>query len=147
MRGSEIAKEIAHREWLCHSCRQLGALYLDLLALPQARNYLLQALAVAQELGSKIHTLGAAGYLVIIFVLERDFVQAEALLVTLLRDDLPMQTIGQRRLWLGRAELALAQGDPELGLDIVDRLLASAANFDPEQPGSIPLLARYAVKP
>jgi DNA-binding CsgD family transcriptional regulator/tetratricopeptide (TPR) repeat protein len=139
--GIEIAQEIGHREWLCYSYRHLGAIYLDLLALPEAQNYMSQALALAQEIGSGYHTHSVAGYLLSIFAHERDFVQAETLIATLFREDLPIQTIGQRRLWLGRAELALAQGDPELGLQIVDRLMTSTANFDPGHPGSIPYLA------
>jgi tetratricopeptide (TPR) repeat protein len=38
----------------------------------------------------------------------------------------PMDTLGKRYCWVRRAELALAQGDPALALEIVERLIASA---------------------
>jgi non-specific serine/threonine protein kinase len=50
-----------------------------------------------------------------------------------------MQTLGQRRVWLARAKLALARDDAAGALDIVDRLIASAAGRVGEH--DIPLLA------
>jgi DNA-binding CsgD family transcriptional regulator len=55
------------------------------------------------------------------------------------RPDLSMQTLGQRRVWLARAKLALARDDAAGALDIVDRLIASAAGRIGEH--DIPLLA------
>jgi DNA-binding NarL/FixJ family response regulator len=40
--------------------------------------------------------------------------------------------MGQRLAWCTRAELALAQGDPNLALHIVEQLIASAANISSE---------------
>jgi tetratricopeptide (TPR) repeat protein len=43
----------------------------------------------------------------------------------------PMDTLGKRYCWARRAELALAQGDPTLTLDITERLIASAPGMAP----------------
>jgi hypothetical protein len=51
-----------------------------------------------------------------------------------------METRGQRLAWCARAELALAIGDPALALQIVDRLIASAANVAAYGEGSVPRL-------
>jgi DNA-binding CsgD family transcriptional regulator len=53
--------------------------------------------------------------------------------------DLPMRTLGQRRIWTARAKLALARGDAAGALAEVDRLVASAAGRTSEH--DIPLLA------
>jgi tetratricopeptide (TPR) repeat protein len=42
-----------------------------------------------------------------------------------------MDTTGQRYCWARRAELALAQNDPALALDIADRVIASAPGMGP----------------
>ncbi len=41
----------------------------------------------------------------------------------------PMQTLHQRFLWLVRAELALAEGEPAAALEIADRLIPRTANL------------------
>jgi DNA-binding CsgD family transcriptional regulator len=141
-RGFEIAQEIEHRQWMCVAHRYLGMLYLDLLALPAAQQHLEQALELAKEVGSFFHAHGATGTLIALFLLEHDLARAEGLLNAEFKPDLPMQTLGQRRMWLGRAEFALAQGDPGLALQITDRLIASAANMAHGDVGAIPSLAR-----
>ena len=141
-RGLEIAEEIEHRQWMSLAYRNLGALYLDLLALPAARQYLEQALVLAKEIGSLYHVRIATGHLISIAILEDDYAQAVALLEAEYRPDLPMQTLGQRAIWRGRAELALAHKDPNLALQIADRLVASAANIEKREIGAIPDLAK-----
>jgi tetratricopeptide (TPR) repeat protein len=42
-----------------------------------------------------------------------------------------MDTMGNRYCWARRAELALAQGNAALALDITDRLIASAPGMSP----------------
>jgi DNA-binding CsgD family transcriptional regulator len=141
-RGFEIAQEIEHRQWMCIAHRYLGTLYLDLLALPAAQQHLEQALILAKEVGSIYHAHVSAGCLIALCLMEHDFARAEALLNLEFKPDLPMQTLGQRRIWLGRAEFVLAQGNAHLALQIVDRLLASAANMAHRDVGAIPALAK-----
>ena len=140
--GFEIAQEIEHRQWMCVIHRELGTLYLDMLALAPAHQHFEQSLALAKEIGSSFHLLRATGYLVSCLILERQFSQAEALLNTMGDLELPMQTLAQRLIWRGRVELALAQGDSTLALQIVDQLFSSATNTQNRNPGAIPYLAK-----
>ncbi len=132
-RGLAIAEEIEHRQWMTAGHRTLGALYLDLLALSEAKPHLEQALALAQEIGSRHWTRIASGFLALVSVAQHDVTRAESLLNTALGPDDPAQTIGQRLVWYARAELALARNDPSLALHITDQLLASAANLSEER--------------
>jgi DNA-binding NarL/FixJ family response regulator len=136
-----VAQEIAHRQWICLAHRCLGVHYLDLLALPVAQQHLEQALALAKEIGSLVHAGFAIGHLISTHILRDELASAEAMLTAALPSDQPMQTIVQRLIWQRRAELALAQRDPDLALQIVDRLIASAANMEKRDASAIPYLA------
>ena len=48
-----------------------------------------------------------------------------------------METLSQRLLWCGQTELALLQGDSASALQILDRLIATAANVEDIEKGSI----------
>ncbi len=133
-----IAKQIEHRQWLTSAHWQLGALYLDLLAPPEAQQHLEQALTLAHELGSWNWIRIVSGFLAPLHLLQQDLTKAESILTAALEPDAAMQTIGQRLVWTARAELALARSNPGLALDITDRLIASAANLTDEYV--IPLL-------
>jgi DNA-binding CsgD family transcriptional regulator len=137
-----IAQEIEHQQWICLAHRYLGGLYLDLLALPLAQHHLEQALTLANKIGSLFHAGMARGHLISIYILQNELASAETFLNTMLRPDLPMQTLTQRLAWQGRAELALAQGDPGLALQITDRLISSATNIENRDVGAIPYLAQ-----
>ncbi len=50
--GLALAEQIEHRQWLTAAHWQVGVLLLDLLALPEARHHLEQALVLAREVGS-----------------------------------------------------------------------------------------------
>jgi DNA-binding CsgD family transcriptional regulator/tetratricopeptide (TPR) repeat protein len=133
-RALEISEEIEHDQWTVSAHFGLGALYLDLLAMPQARQHLEQAYLIAQELGSSVWIGSVTGYLASICILQADFSRAEALLDVMLSSDTPTQTQMQRLCWCARAELALAQADPELALSIIDHLIASDPNTTPANP-------------
>jgi DNA-binding NarL/FixJ family response regulator len=137
----EVAQEIEHRQWISLALRESGTLYLDLLALPTARQQFEQALVLANEIGSLFHARMATGFLIGVLILQDELVEAEALLETAFSPELPMQTMAQRLIWRRHAELALAQGDSALALQIVDQLFASAANTEDGNIGAIPLLA------
>jgi tetratricopeptide (TPR) repeat protein len=127
-----IAKQIEHRQWLTSAHWQLGVLYLDLLALPEAQQQLEQALTLAHELGSWNWIRIVSGFLAPLHLLQQDLTRAESILTAALEPDAAMQTMGQRLVWTARAELSLARGNPGLALDITDRLIASAANLTDE---------------
>src|SRR2546425_8538152 len=139
-RGLAIAEEIEHRQWMTAGHRALGALHLDLLALSEAQHHLEQALALAQEIGSRYWTRIVSGFLALVSLAQHDATRAESLLNAALGPDDPAQTIGQRLVWYARAELALACNDPPLALHITDRLIASAVGLSSES--SIPHLSK-----
>ena len=139
-RGLAIAEEIEHRQWMTAGHRALGALYLDLLALSEAQQHLEQALALAQQVGSRYWIRIASGFLALVSLAQHDVTRAEALLNAALGPDDPTQTVEQRLVWYVRAELALARNDPSLALRITDQLLASAIGLSSES--SIPRLAK-----
>ncbi len=139
-RGLALASEIEHRQWMTAGHRALGALYFDLLALSEAQQHLEQALALAQEIGSRYWTCIASGFLALVSLAQHDVTRAESLLGATLGPDDPAQTVGQRLLWYARAELALARNDPSLALHITDQLFASAIGLSSE--ASIPRLAK-----
>jgi tetratricopeptide (TPR) repeat protein len=124
-----IAKQIEHRQWLTSAHWQLGVLYLDLLALPEALQHLEQALTLAHELGSWNWIRIASGFLAPLHLLQQDLTKAEAILTAAIEADAAMQTIGQRLVWAACAELALARRNPGMALENTDRLIASAANL------------------
>src|SRR6266700_1072580 len=132
-RGLAIAEDIEHRQWITAGHRALGALYLDLLALSEAQQHLEQALALAQEIGSRYWTRIASGFLALVSLAQHDVTRAESLLTAALASDDPAQTVGQRLVWYARTELALARNDPLLALHIADQLLASTANISEER--------------
>src|SRR5438876_7446744 len=139
-RGLAIAEEIEHRQWVTAGHRALGALYLDLLVLPMAQQHLEQALALAQEIGSRYWTRIVSGFLALVSLAQHNVTRAESLLNAALGPDDPAQTVGQRLVWYARAELALARNDPPLALHITDQLLASAVGLSSES--SIPSLSK-----
>jgi ATP/maltotriose-dependent transcriptional regulator MalT len=132
-RGLAIAEEIEHRQWMAAGHRALGALYLDLLALAEARSHLEQALALAQEVGSWNWIRIISGFLALAYLLQHDQANADSLLTAALEPDATMQTLGQRLIWAARADLALVRGDPGLALDITEGLIASATNLSNER--------------
>ncbi len=140
--GLHIAEEIEHRQWLACAHWELGALYLDLLALPMARQHLEQALTLAKASGSWYWVRVVTADLILACILHHEPARAEAILNTVLNPDLPTQTLAQRLVWWGGAEFALASGDPGMALQVADQLFASAANVGNRGEGSIPYLAK-----
>ncbi len=134
-----LAEQIEHRQWMTYGYWEAGALYLDLLALPEAQHHLEQALALAQEIGSPHWIRIVSGFLARAYLLQHDQTSAESILTAALEPDAAMQTVGQRLVWVARAELALARNDHGRdksgsydALDITERLIASAANLSDE---------------
>jgi DNA-binding NarL/FixJ family response regulator len=122
-----IAKEIEHRQWQTAAHAMLGGVYNGLLAHWQASDHFEQALVLAQEMHSLFWTRMATGYLASVSILLHDYARAEALLHAALSPGTAIQTMAQRMLCCASVELALAQGDPTRALEIIDRLMASAA--------------------
>jgi len=128
-----IAEEIGHRQWMSAAHAALGAIYLDMLLLSQAQQHLEPALALAKETGSLHWLRVASGFLASTCILQGEAARAEAILGNALEPDAPPQTLGQRLAWCARVELALARGEPQHALNLLDQLTASAPNFSPER--------------
>jgi DNA-binding CsgD family transcriptional regulator len=139
-KGLEIAEAIEHRHFMAVGHMILGALYVDLLALPIARGHLEQALTLARETGSHVWMGTISAFLATACTRQGDLSSAEALLRQRLTPDLPMQTMAQRQLWTARAELALAQNDPAEALRLVEQLIAAAPNIETAGEHAIPRL-------
>ncbi len=139
-RGLALAEELEHAQWSIAALWTLGTIYRALLALPTARAYYERALARAREIGSWHWIHCASGYLATVCVIQGDFAQAEAVLTAAGADEGAPQTMGQRSLACARIDLALARGEAQLALDLVDMLLMVATRGAPARP--IPRLAR-----
>jgi DNA-binding CsgD family transcriptional regulator len=81
-------------------------------------------------------------YLILVYILQRELASAEVILNAVLKPDLPAQTLGQRQVWCGAAEFALASDDPSMALHIADQLFVSAANLENQGEATIPQLAK-----
>jgi non-specific serine/threonine protein kinase len=117
----------------------ISTLALDQLDATVARARGEQAYALARESGS-LHFIHASASQLISACVETNDIQRASEISAAFDPALPDQTVGQRRFWLARAELALAQGNPRLALQMTDRLLATALNLTHE--GDIPIVAR-----
>jgi DNA-binding CsgD family transcriptional regulator len=133
-----IGTEIEHDQWTLGAHCDLGVLYFDMLSLDEARLHLEQSLTLAKETGSLVWMGSITGYLASVCVAQNDWSRAEAVLNGFLSADTPARTQMERLCWCARAELALARGEPEAALSIIDRLIASDPNLTPA--GAIPRL-------
>ena len=131
--GLHIASEIEHHEYIVGTRFALGMLYVELFATDQALGELEDALILAQELRSPTWVHIVSGTLAGAYLMLDDPKSAHTCLEKVISPQTPMDTLGKRNCWLKKAELALAQGDPALALDITGRLIASAPNISPGQ--------------
>jgi ATP/maltotriose-dependent transcriptional regulator MalT len=124
-RGSVIADEIEHLQWMAGSRCTMGLILLDILNFSRAREYLERARALARSSGSMVWRLFAAGTLGAALTGEGNLAQASAVLDEALPQDAPIHSLAQRFVWRGRAELALARREPGEALRMTDQLYAS----------------------
>jgi DNA-binding CsgD family transcriptional regulator len=137
--GLALAEALEHRHWITFGHLALGAIYLDLLATSSARPHLEQALALAQEIGSRFFHNLASSFLIPACLLDGDLTRAEAVCQSAFGPDTVEEetfSTSRRQVCCARAELTLAQGKAALALDMVDQLIASAANIDPSLSGA-----------
>jgi DNA-binding SARP family transcriptional activator len=129
--GLRIASELGHREWEVGNRFALGILYIELFAPGEAQLQLEEALNLTEGLRSQYWIHHVIGALAGACLLRDELPSARSYLETVISPETPMDTMGKRYCWVRRAELALAQADPALALDIVERLIASAAGNSP----------------
>jgi adenylate cyclase len=131
--GLRIASEIGHREFVVANRFALGIWYAELFAPDQARRQLEDALTQAKDLHSATMIHLVSGALAEAYLMLDDHKSARDCLETVITPETPMDTSGKRNCWVRWAELALAQNDPVLALEITDRLIASAPGMSPER--------------
>lgn len=136
--GLAIAREIDHREWTAAGEWTHGMILTDLLASEDARDHFSRAHEFGRASGS-LHWLHLTAATLAENHIALGDLGTAAAVVAEIAPDLPMRTLGQRRVWLARAKLALARGEAAGALATIDRLVASAPSRTGEH--DIPLLA------
>ncbi|HEY2378781.1 MAG TPA: BREX system ATP-binding domain-containing protein [Gemmatimonadaceae bacterium] len=147
-----LAREIEHLEWTAGSLRLLGAISLDLLDPAGACEQLEAAHTIARRLGSHVWIRWTAAPLAIARGRAGDTTRALELLESASRvaggdsdvptgPESPTLTLGERQLWLARAELALVAEEPERALAIVDARLDSERTANPTSQLGVPRLS------
>jgi DNA-binding CsgD family transcriptional regulator/predicted negative regulator of RcsB-dependent stress response len=125
-----LATEIEHQQWMAGAFFVIGRLSVFLLDAPSAIKTLEAGLALASQVGSAWWTGNITAYLTLAYLLRNEPSRAEALLETSLPSTQRPRTSPERRLFWVRGELALAQGHPDIALDIADTLLITAPGAD-----------------
>jgi predicted ATPase/class 3 adenylate cyclase len=129
-----LANSIQHLQWMACSNAVIGYIYSALLAPEKAQHHLEQTLALAREISSQYWINQATSHLATTYLYQGQLDRAVEVLAPIISADDPAETTSQRNCWLSRAELALAQDDPQLALTIVDGLIATTARLDSEHP-------------
>lgn len=148
-----LAREIEHLEWSAGSLRVLGEIALDLLVPEQGIEHLEAANAIAGRLGSHVWYRWTAGPLAVARARAGDFSGAFDVLDTASRvariatrgdrhvgADSVALTLGERLLWLARAEVELVRHEPDRALAIADARLAAEHLANPDTRLGVPRL-------
>ncbi len=122
----------------------LGHVYLLLLEANLAVRALETALALATDVGSAWWVGNITAYLARAYLLQGALPRAEAALKAVMARSQQPANSPERRLSWAWGELALAAGEPEMTLDIADRLLVSVPGSTRAQP--IPWLLKLKVE-
>jgi DNA-binding CsgD family transcriptional regulator len=121
-RSRLLAEEIQHRQWITAAHCALGEIHLDMLNLPLARQHLEHTLTLARDIGSAFWTQMAIGWLAWVYALQRDHGRAESLLGSPPDAGAPIESLGQWWTVFGHIQLALARGNPELALRLLNAM-------------------------
>lgn len=125
LRALRIAGEIEHQQWMAAAQYLLGKLSLALCSPQPAIQSLGSALDLARTLGSHWWIGNSSAYLALAWLLDGQPVQAVATLEAVFPCEQAPRNVAERRLAWAWAELALAQGEPQLALLRCDRLLTA----------------------
>ncbi len=132
--AQRIARAIEHPEWNVASNDALGQVHLLMLEADRAVSFLEAGLAEAQKLGSMIWIRNLTSYLGLAYILRREFPRAEAILKTVIPREQPPGNFFERQVARVWGELALAQGEARVALNIAEQLLVSAPGDMRPQP-------------
>jgi len=148
------AEAIDHLQWMSGTLRMLGALSLDLLAPDVAREHLESAHRIAQRIGSRVWIRWTAAPLAVARARTSSLPEAIEVLDRAARvagsaaapgtpagPRKSSPTLGERQLWMARAEIALIEQRPETALQIADARLDVERASDPTSVLGIPKLS------
>src|SRR6185437_2137745 len=107
-------------------------------ALALAREYLEHGLKLAHAINSTHWIRENTAVLAATCIAQGNLSAAEAVLDAGAPVDIAMETVGQRLSWVTRGDLALAQGKPDVALDIARRL---SGNSSPDGQYGMPMVA------
>ena len=134
----DISLEIDHREWLTASTSILGYLFGEILAFDLAVEPLEESTRSARASGS-LHFLHLNTGFFVDALVDHGLLERAGQELDQYSLSMPMQTIGQRRLWVSRANWMLASGDAVGALETLERLFQSGLNV--RSGRDIPLLS------
>jgi DNA-binding NarL/FixJ family response regulator len=125
--GVAVARDIDHAQGVIVGMFGLGAMYLDVLALPQAQRTLMEGLALTRPVNILFGDRLYSALIGLTHIAQGDWAKAASVLdavIGMTPGDMPtLPTLAQRLCWLARAELAMATGNPSMALAILDRLI------------------------
>ncbi len=133
-KGLQMAMEIDHQQWMCGAHCYLGHIYVLMLSPTLALHHLNAGLQFSERLGSAWWMGNIRAYQALASLQLGEGKQAEATLQAVMTREQEPRTLQERRLVWAWGELALAQGEPEVALQIAERLIASAPGEKPSQP-------------
>ncbi len=141
--AQSLVDESQNRESAARLHLIFGQVFIELMALAEAKQHLETGLETLQELGSGLLILAVKVHLAVVAILQGDIQRAQALLAGLLPTEYPerQERLALRRCWGACAELELAQGNPRRALIIVERLLAFAPGLEQYGPHAVPRLS------
>jgi DNA-binding CsgD family transcriptional regulator len=132
--GFQMAMEIDHQQWIVAAHSNLGQIYVLMLESALALRHLDTGLALAEKLGSAWWMDSLRAYQSLAYLQTGQRKQAEATLQAAMRREQEPRTLSERRLAWAWGELALAQGQSPLALQIAERLIATAPGELRTQP-------------
>jgi len=148
------AEEIEHLQWMSGTLRMLGALSLDLLAPDVAREHLESAHQIAQRIGSRVWIRWTAAPLAVARARTSSLPEAIEVLDRAARvagsaaaagapagPSKRSPTLGERQLWVARAEIALIEQRPDTALQIADARLEVERAGNPTSVLGVPRLS------
>lgn len=129
-----IATDIQHAQWTAGAYLGLGVTYLLLREANLAIQALEAGLGVAADIGSAWWTGNLRAYLALACLLKGAVPRAEAVLQAGIAREQASRNAPERRMIWAWGEVALAQGDPEEALRLVEHLLDTTPGPTTTQP-------------
>jgi predicted ATPase/DNA-binding CsgD family transcriptional regulator len=133
-KGLQKAIEIEHQQWIVGAHCNLGQIYMLMLESILALRHIDRGLPLAEKLGSAWFVDTFRAYQALAYLQTGQRKHAEATLHAVMAREQEPRTLSERRLAWAWGELALAQGEPHVALQIAEQLIASAPGEPRTQP-------------